>query len=126
MNIDEIKRRLNNKTILNNPQAPQEPKQKNDVYLTKKSETPKIIRPPERLTKKDLVNDLYDDDTDEDEEKPESQVWETEKETIDINQPVKNIIETLELDDKKYDWRYKTRKGKQSRHNFTNFMVIAL
>jgi hypothetical protein len=125
MNIEEIKRNLNRGSILNTPQAPQQ-KPSNEIYINKKSEPPKMKRPPEKLTKKDLVNDLYEDDTDEEEEKPQSQVWETQKEDIDISKPVDNIIQSLKLEEKKYDWRYKTPKGRQSRKNFTELLKVSI
>lgn len=123
MNIEEIKRNLNRGVFVNDQH---QPKKEIKIDVPKRSEQPKRSEPPKNLTKKDLANNLYYDESDEEDDKPQSQVWETEKENIDILQPVENIIETLELEDKKYDWRYKTKKGKQSRKNFTELLKVSL
>jgi hypothetical protein len=120
MNIEEIKRNLNRGAIINNPQ-PQETRLDKPVQrdIIKKEA-------PKQFNKPNLANDLYESSDDEEESKPQSEVWETEKENIDISQPIENIVETLDLEDKKYDWRYKTRKGRKSRNNFTELLKISL
>jgi len=100
MNLNEIRRNLN-RNIAQPPQQVEPPKIENEH-------------------KPDLINSMYDDDSEE--EKPESEVWETKKESIDIYKPVSNIINELELENNKFDWRYKTKKGKKSRKNFSNLL----
>ena len=123
MNIDEIKRSLNNRTNL-------EPS-RDDIFMTKEKENPlprpvrgdKVIKVEERK----LVNDNYgNESSDEEEAKPQSLAWETTEEFLDISQPVSKIIDDLELEKNAYDWRYSTSKGMRSRKNFSNFLKATL
>jgi hypothetical protein len=115
MNINEIKRNINKKTNFNAPDEIQEIKQEKPTQ-----EKPKKAR--ENRT----VNKLFNPSDDEEEVKPQSEAWDTDKETIDIHQEVSKTIEELELSEIKYDWRTTTAKGRRSRKNFTIYLKNAI
>ena len=118
MNIDEIKRNLR-KTNLN-------PLSDNNVRITERHGEP-IMQKQEKIVKEQprLINKQFEEDSEE-EKKPQSEVWETDQETLNIFNSISAIIDNLDLDDIEYDWRYATKKGKKSRKNFTIFLKDTL
>jgi len=105
MNIDEIKRNIN-KGLTTNVNVSVDP----------------IAEPERQRGKKEKIIINHEFESSEEEDPPNSKVWETGKETLAINQPVEEVINELELDDKVYDWRVKSKKGRKSRKNFTLFL----
>lgn len=111
MNIDQIKKNLNNGVRFNNKF---EIKDNPPLYI-----------------KKDIIEPIKfaqpsNDDSSDEEEHPQSKSWYTDLESIDIIQPVNITINQLELDKDVYDWRTTTKKGRLSHKNFTQFLKITL
>tara|TARA_R100001591_G_scaffold115336_1_gene130763 strand:- start:1364 stop:1720 length:357 start_codon:yes stop_codon:yes gene_type:complete len=118
MNIDDIKRRLNNK--VNYQQSLNFHDILNDNYQQVEPKTYNNIQKPV------LVNKEFENNSSEDELPPESEYWTTSEDVLDIYKPINNIINDLELNNDVYDWRHKTYNGKKSRKNFTQFLVETL
>ena len=132
MNIDDIKRNLNKRTNFNSPysQIPQGIRDSDGDVIMKPSVGGSVgglggIVKKEQPKDHQLINNQFDDDKEE-EKKPQSEVWETEIEELDIVKPIRLIIDELNLDEIEYDWRTSTTKGRKSRKNFTNFLKETL
>ena len=117
MNIDQIKRNLQqNKTgggsNFNNVGG--EPTSK------KRSESPEPVRNV-------VANNLYGGDgkDSDDDTTPNSEVWDVADsgDGVDFDGSVGKFISKFQLADEVYDWRPNTTKGKNSRKNFTDFLV---
>jgi len=113
MNIEEIKRNIRY-GALNNDNS-------NKVNTVVKEK----IKPAEPRNEEKHIKTFTQPD-EEEEKKPNSQVWEDEGYVLNVEKSVEIIISSLELDDEVYDWRRETKKGKRSRKNFTDFLVESL
>lgn len=120
MNIDDIKRNLNKRTNLNQAPAPREivSDMDYDGDVIMHSTVPKKY---DAMKEHKLVNNMFDGDSEEEKE-PQSEVWVTDVEELDVRKPIRMTVEDLHLDDNVYDWRHSTGKGRKSHKNFTNFL----
>ena len=116
MNINNIKRNLNNPVIPVAPMVPLAPLAPMVPLASKPIDIPKIR----------YVNKMFEEPEEEEEEKPpNSVVWndlnEVEPMSI-LHKPINTVINSLGLADPRYDWRDKTSKGKHSHRNFTQYL----
>lgn len=120
MNIDDIKRNLNKRTNLNQPppqrQIVNDKDYDGDVVMAQY-----ISKQYEPVKEHKIINHIFDAD-EEEERDPQSEVWMTDVDHLDIMKPMRITIEDLQLDDNVYDWRHSTKKGRQSHKNFTHFL----
>lgn len=114
MNLEDIKRSLNKRTNFNQPsQNFNKPKEE-------PKEEPKQ-QPKEEPKKSRYINKQFEPDSEEEKE-PQSEVWNTDFEQLDLLDPMVITIENLKLNDDVYDWRRSTSKGRKSHKNFTYFL----
>jgi hypothetical protein len=125
MNINEIKRKINENNHI---------KTQNGGDITQIIEEPVKAMPRERPTKKytediQVANTKYDEFNDIENNPPpkkNSEFWdENEYKTHPINfdETIEDIVNSLELNDEKYNWSIKSKLGKKSRRNFTNYLI---
>ena len=115
MDIDEIKKRLREEVRGNATSTQQNPPQIKQV-LYKPQPHP-------------IIDDTLEyGDSSEEEDPPQSKVWvpppsnsQAPSTHLVFSDPIE-FIETYQLNNKVYDWRRKTAKGKKSRKNYRDFI----
>lgn len=122
MNIDDIKRNLNNGKSKNLERPAQLPVQ---APAFKEPKPTTVQKPFVETEKSHLANKVFDPEEEEEPIVPNSRTWTApdDLQPIDPLGSVSRLIHKLELDDVEVDWREKSKKGRRSRMNFTNFMV---
>jgi hypothetical protein len=108
MNIEQLKKNLR-KTNLNM-----------DISNAVDSRTPLELLKKKTLEPSPLQYYNQEFEEKEEEEKPNSQYWEDDDYSLTMR--VGEDISDLGLEDKKFDWRTKTSKGKKSHRNFGIFL----
>ncbi len=111
MNVDQIKRNLRNKNI-------------NVESNTINNEV--VQKPKEESMKENNIIKFKQPFEEEDEEKPQSKVWEESEYPLNTQGNIKKFISKTELENPVYDWRCHTKKGKLSRKNFTDYLISEL
>lgn len=115
MNIEDIKRQINNKNLNLQGKGPQQ------QYNLPEYQPQQQPQPQPQQDNFILFNNLLNPQEEEEEQIPESEIWSSEQE-LNINKPISSIINKLELESEVFDWRTTTRKGRQSRKNFTAYL----
>ena len=116
MNIEEIRKRVREREGVKLPfEKPAE------VILKKEeSDDEKPIKKLERNNH----TDIFDLNGSSDEEEPQSKVWECGNDTaFTFSDNPNDFLRGCGLYNEVFDWREKTKKGKKSRQNFSNYIV---
>lgn len=118
MNIEEIRRRVREREGIKVPfEKPAE-------VILKKEDSDDEEKPTQKISR-NIHTEIFDLDKSSDEEiEPQSMVWVCGSEaahTFGTN--VNEFIGDCDLLNPAYDWREKTKKGRKSRQNFSNYIV---
>jgi hypothetical protein len=115
MNVEEIKKRLRQGNQVNlEPPAPEYKHEEESIYIAPKDD------------KQMSHTEIFSRDSDDDSEIENSEVWRCPNYDEDGMVSASSFVKLNNLDCKKYDWRESTRKGRNSRKNFSNYIITVI
>jgi len=117
MNIEEIRRRVREREGIKVPfEKPAE-------VILKKVDSDDEEKP--QKISRNIHTEIFDlDKSSDEEEEPQSAIWHSGNDTAHtFNSNVNSFIGDCDLLNDVYDWREKTKKGRKSRQNFSNYIV---
>lgn len=118
MNVEEIKRRLRSGNQINLEPPTKKVEEKEDaIYIAPKDEQKQMSH-----------TEVFSQESDSESEPENSETWNVPIGMENINGEIdpKSFINQLDLDKPKYDWRETTKKGRNSRKNFSNYILTVV
>lgn len=126
MNVEEIRRRIREREGIrvNFQDTPKKEEEKQILLRKDDSDEEEEYKPHKGIERNPRHTDLFDLEGSSEEEEPQSRIWEKgEDMDFTFSDNPNDFLKGCDLYNEVYDWREKTKKGRKSRENFSNYIV---